>query len=293
MAWQLLARWGVVAWELWSRESYRVPWRDVVRALRRLEARGQALGGRFVAGMSGEQYATPEAAALLAEVRRDAPGGRRGGGGRRRPAQSDRRMARWHPGARRPPPHASTTGTAYPQTWSTRLHPTIEQGIDTLWPGPIATNTRVDRVGLEQFIRPRHSAILSTEREDGTPQMSPVTMGVDVDGSILVASYPDRAKVRNLRARPELPSACSPTRSPANGSRYRERPRWSTYPKPWTDCVAYFRSISGEHPDWDEYRQAMIDQGKVLLRLVPDRWGPISKGGFRPDWPKADCVRWP
>ena len=71
MAWQLLARWGVVAWELWSRESYRVPWRDVVRALRRLEARGQVLGGRFVAGMSGEQYALAEAAALLAEVHAD------------------------------------------------------------------------------------------------------------------------------------------------------------------------------------------------------------------------------
>ena len=71
VAWQLLARWGVVAWEVWGRESYRVPWRDVVRALRRLEARGQVLGGRFVAGISGEQYATPEAAALLSEVHRD------------------------------------------------------------------------------------------------------------------------------------------------------------------------------------------------------------------------------
>jgi ATP-dependent Lhr-like helicase len=71
VAWQLLARWGVVAWELWARESYRVPWRDVVRALRRLEARGQALGGRFVAGISGEQYSTPEAVALLVEVRAD------------------------------------------------------------------------------------------------------------------------------------------------------------------------------------------------------------------------------
>jgi ATP-dependent Lhr-like helicase len=69
VAWQLLDRWGVVFWELWGHESYRVPWREVVRALRRLEARGQALGGRFVAGVSGEQYASPEAAALLNEVR--------------------------------------------------------------------------------------------------------------------------------------------------------------------------------------------------------------------------------
>ena len=71
VAWQLLSRWGVVSWELWARESFRVPWRDVVRALRRLEARGVALGGRFVAGLSGEQYATPGAADLLWRVRRE------------------------------------------------------------------------------------------------------------------------------------------------------------------------------------------------------------------------------
>jgi len=71
VAGQLLARWGVVSWELWARESFRVPWRDVVRALRRFEARGLALGGRFVAGLSGEQYAMPEAADLLWRVRRE------------------------------------------------------------------------------------------------------------------------------------------------------------------------------------------------------------------------------
>jgi ATP-dependent Lhr-like helicase len=70
VAWQLLTRWGVVAWELWARESFRIPWREVIRALRRLEARGLALGGRFVAGLAGEQYALPEAAELLARVRR-------------------------------------------------------------------------------------------------------------------------------------------------------------------------------------------------------------------------------
>ena len=66
---QLLVRWGVVSWELWARESYRLFWRDVVRALRRLEARGLCMGGRFVAGLSGEQYALEEAAELLAHVR--------------------------------------------------------------------------------------------------------------------------------------------------------------------------------------------------------------------------------
>ncbi len=70
VAHQLLLRWGVVAWELWSRESFKVPWREVVWALRRLEARGLVLGGRFVAGLSGEQYALAEAAEALQAVHR-------------------------------------------------------------------------------------------------------------------------------------------------------------------------------------------------------------------------------
>jgi hypothetical protein len=44
--------------------------------------------------------------------------------------------------------------------------------------------------------------------------------------------------------------------------------------------VEYFRCISGEHPDWDEYRQAMRDQGKTLIRITPTRWGPLATGGF-------------
>jgi ATP-dependent Lhr-like helicase len=75
VAWQLLARWGVVAWEVWARESFHIPWREVVWALRRLEARGLALGGRFVVGLSGEQYALPEAAADLLKAHRRAPSG--------------------------------------------------------------------------------------------------------------------------------------------------------------------------------------------------------------------------
>jgi ATP-dependent Lhr-like helicase len=71
---QLLVRWGVVAYELTQRESFKVPWRHVVWALRRLEARGEVEGGRFVAGLSGEQYATRDATVLLS-VRRE---GRRG-----------------------------------------------------------------------------------------------------------------------------------------------------------------------------------------------------------------------
>ena len=44
--------------------------------------------------------------------------------------------------------------------------------------------------------------------------------------------------------------------------------------------VDYYRAIAGEHPDWDEYRAAMAQQGKALLRITPTRWGPIATGGF-------------
>jgi hypothetical protein len=47
--------------------------------------------------------------------------------------------------------------------------------------------------------------------------------------------------------------------------------------------VEYFRCIAGEHSDWDEYRQAMIKQGKTLIRITPERWSPIATGGFPPE----------
>ena len=67
----LLRRWGVVFWRLLAREAdWLPPWRDLLMCLRRLEARGEIRGGRFVAGLTGEQYAAPEAIALLREARR-------------------------------------------------------------------------------------------------------------------------------------------------------------------------------------------------------------------------------
>jgi ATP-dependent Lhr-like helicase len=70
LAEQLLARWGVVFRDLMARESFTVPWREVLWALRRMEARGTIRGGRFVTGFSGEQYALPEAVDALRAVRR-------------------------------------------------------------------------------------------------------------------------------------------------------------------------------------------------------------------------------
>src|SRR5204863_4156315 len=72
---QLLARWGVVFRDLSARESLSPKWRELLVALRRLEARGEIRGGRFVSGFVGEQFATPEAVDLLRSIRRSPPAG--------------------------------------------------------------------------------------------------------------------------------------------------------------------------------------------------------------------------
>jgi PPOX class probable F420-dependent enzyme len=147
-------------------------------------------------------------------------------------------------------------------------------------PRSIATDTEVDRATLEEFLRPRHHAVLGTVRSDGDMQMSPVTMGLGQSGSVLIASYPERAKVRNLRRRPQA-TVCVLSDSFADPwVQLAGAATVVDLPDALDGLVEYFRSISGEHPDWDEYRQAMVTQGKVLLTIEIARWGPISQGGF-------------
>ena len=147
----------------------------------------------------------------------------------------------------------------------------------------IATNTRVERDELLDFVRPRRRMILITRRRDGSPQASPVTGGVDDSGRLVISSYPQRAKTRNARSRPEV-------------SVVVVSDEWDD---PWVQVdgtaevvdacddvepfVEYFRNIAGEHSDWDEYRQAMRDQGKSLIRITPVSWGPVATGGFPPE----------
>ncbi len=144
----------------------------------------------------------------------------------------------------------------------------------------IATNRYVDREAVLEFVRDRHQAVLTTFRRDGSPQMSPVTLGVDDRGRLVVASYPDRAKSHNLR-RDARASVC--VLSDDFGDEWVQIDGIGEVidlPEAVEPLVEYYRNIAGEHPDWDEYRQAMVDQGKVLLRITVERWGPIAKGGF-------------
>ncbi|WP_037604345.1 PPOX class F420-dependent oxidoreductase [Streptacidiphilus rugosus] len=147
----------------------------------------------------------------------------------------------------------------------------------------IATTTKVERDGLLDFVRPRHRMILITRRADGSPQASPVAGGVDDAGRIVITSYPERAKTRNARLRPEVSVLVlsdewdGPWVQVDGDAAVLEA---ADGPSALDAFVEYFRNISGEHPDWAEYRAAMITQGKALLRITPTHWSPIATGGF-------------
>ena len=147
-------------------------------------------------------------------------------------------------------------------------------------PRTIATNTRVDRDDLTAFLRPRHHMILLTWRRDGGVQGSPVTAGVDTEGRIVVATYPERAKAVNVARRPQ--ASVIVLSEDFNGAwvQVEGDAELITLPDAVEPLVDYFRAISGEHSDWAEYRQAMVDQGKALIRITPTRWGPVATGGF-------------
>ncbi|MCE6997585.1 PPOX class F420-dependent oxidoreductase [Saccharothrix sp. S26] len=147
----------------------------------------------------------------------------------------------------------------------------------------IATADTVSRDELVEFLRPRHRALLVTARADGRPQVSPVTCGVDGEGRVVVSTYPQRAKARNAR-RDDRVTVC--VLSDDWDGPYVQvdgRAEVVDLPEALEPLVDYYRCIAGEHPDWDEYREAMRRQGKSLIRVTIERWGPIATGGFPPE----------
>ncbi len=147
----------------------------------------------------------------------------------------------------------------------------------------IATAERVGRAELIEFIRPRHNVILVTTRADGRPQLSPVTGGVDTDGRIVVSSYPQRAKSRNARREPRVSVLVLSDNFGDAWVQVDGRAEVIELPDAVEPLVEYFRCISGEHSDWDEYRAAMVRQGKCLIRVTIESWSPIATGGFPPE----------
>jgi PPOX class probable F420-dependent enzyme len=147
----------------------------------------------------------------------------------------------------------------------------------------IATNTSVELDELLDFVRPRHRLLLATTRRNGRPQISPVSGGVDAQGRIVISTYPARAKTRNAERYPQVTVLILSDDWNGPWVQVDGDAQVLHMPEAVDGLVEYFRSISGEHPDWDEYREAMRIQDKSLIRITPTRWGPIATGGFPAD----------
>jgi PPOX class probable F420-dependent enzyme len=128
------------------------------------------------------------------------------------------------------------------------------------------------------FLRENHRGVLATTRADGHPQLSPVTGGVDDAGRLIISSRETAYKVKNLLRRPYA-SYCAMNDGFYGAWLQVEGPvEIITLPAAMEGLVQYYRSISGEHPDWDDYRATMVRDRRVLIALTIERAGPNKQG---------------
>jgi PPOX class probable F420-dependent enzyme len=130
----------------------------------------------------------------------------------------------------------------------------------------------------QQFLRAHHQAVLATTRADGRPQMSPVVCAVDAEGRILISTRETAVKTRNLRRDPYA-SICAFTERFFGSWIQAEGPaEVISLPDAMDLLIDYYRLVSGEHPDWSDYRAAMVRDRRVIVRVTISRVGPTISG---------------
>jgi PPOX class probable F420-dependent enzyme len=136
----------------------------------------------------------------------------------------------------------------------------------------------VDIGRATSFLSSHPRAILATTRSDGRPQLSPVVVAVDDAGRVLVSTRETAVKAKNLARDPRV-SLCGITNAffgewiQAEGDAELIR-----LPDAMPILEEYYRRISGEHPDWDDYRAAMTREKRLIVRITIDRAGPDVSG---------------
>ncbi|MGI9022067.1 MAG: PPOX class F420-dependent oxidoreductase [Acidimicrobiales bacterium] len=128
------------------------------------------------------------------------------------------------------------------------------------------------------FLAENHRAVLATFRSDGLPQLSPVSVGVDDGGRAVISSRETAYKVRNLRRDPRASLCVMNDGFYGPWAQVEGRATVVSLPEAMQPLVDYYRSLSGEHPDWGEYRRAMEEQRRVIVRIDIQRAGPNRQG---------------
>jgi PPOX class probable F420-dependent enzyme len=127
-------------------------------------------------------------------------------------------------------------------------------------------------------LRTQHHAVLATWRSDGTPQLSPVLVAIDEAGYPVISSRQTAYKVKNLRRDPRAYLCVFPDTFYGNWVQVDGTVHVVDLPEAMEPLVDYYRRLSGEHPDWDAYRDAMVRDRRVLLRMTIAKAGPDRAG---------------
>jgi len=135
----------------------------------------------------------------------------------------------------------------------------------------------MDRATALEFVAHHHRAVLATRRADGSPQLSPVAAAVDGD-TVVVSSRETAMKTKNLRRRPRASLLVFTDGFYGDWVQVDGSVEVVSLPGAMDGLVAYYRAVAGEHPDWDEYRSAMEQERRVLLRITVERAGPDIAG---------------
>ena len=128
------------------------------------------------------------------------------------------------------------------------------------------------------YLRENSHAVLATLRPDGAPQLSPVATGVDAQGRVVVSTRETAYKTRNLRRDPRAWLCVFPDRFYGPWVQVEGPVEIVSLPDAMEPLVDYYRSVAGEHEDWDGYRAAMEREQRVLVRITPERVGPTRAG---------------
>ena len=128
-----------------------------------------------------------------------------------------------------------------------------------------------------QFVAANHRAVLATTRADGATQLSPVAAGVDGD-VVVVSTRQTAMKTKNLRRHPRATLLVFTDDFYGDWVQVEGPVEVVALPEAMDGLVAYYRQLSGEHPDWDDYRAAMEREQRVLLRITVERAGPDTAG---------------
>jgi len=128
----------------------------------------------------------------------------------------------------------------------------------------------------QDYIRDNHHAVMATTRSDGRPQLSPVACSVDADGFVVVSTRETAYKTRNLRRDPRVSLCVFPDGFFGEWVQVEGTATIVDLPDALDGLVELYRQLAGEHPDWDDYRNAMVREHRVLVRIAVDRAGPTQ-----------------